>query len=240
MTVAPTPLHRRHMPYHHQVALIVATVIVTVAVVLLVQHDVFQGSSPSSTQGSGTAASDVRHLAAFTGVELAGANNVIIRVGRKQSVVVRGDDNLLRRVTTRVQAGTLVIGNIGSFTTKSPMSVHIAVPSLTALTLSGSGIISTENIRASRLTLTLSGSGVLRAGGTATRLDISLGGSGDAQLEQLVARDAHAVVSGSGRIVVTATHSLDASVPGSGAIVYHGDPAHVTTSITGSGAVTRG
>ena len=102
------------------------------------------------------------------------------------------------------------------------------------------GIITTENIRASRLTLTLSGSGVLRAGGTATRLDISLGGSGDAQLEQLVARDAHAVVTGSGRIVVTATHSLDASVPGSGAIVYHGDPAHVTTSLTGSGAVTRG
>jgi hypothetical protein len=46
-----------------------------------------------------------------------------------------------------------------------------------------------------------------------------------------------AVVSGSGRIVVTATRSLDASVSGSGAIFYGGDPTKVVTSITGSGAV---
>ena len=86
----------------------------------------------------------------------------------------------------------------------------------------------------------LAGSGVLRASGTATRLDVTLSGSGDAQLEQLAARDVHAVVTGSGRILVTTTKSLDAAVPGSGVIVYSGNPAHVTTNVTGSGAVTRG
>jgi len=55
-----------------------------------------------------------------------------------------------------------------------------------------------------------------------------------------IARDVHAVVSGSGRILVRATNSLDAAVPGSGAIIYSGNPAHVTTSITGNGAVTAG
>jgi Putative auto-transporter adhesin, head GIN domain len=86
----------------------------------------------------------------------------------------------------------------------------------------------------------LTGSGVLRASGTVTRLDASLTGSGDAQLSDLTARDARAVVSGSGRILVTATHSLSASVPGSGAVVYTGNPEHVTTSSSGSGAVVRG
>jgi hypothetical protein len=47
-------------------------------------------------------------------------------------------------------------------------------------------------------------------------------------------------VTGSGRIVVTATRSLDASIPGSGTIVYLGHPAHVTTTVTGSGAVVAG
>jgi hypothetical protein len=47
-------------------------------------------------------------------------------------------------------------------------------------------------------------------------------------------------VSGSGRILVTATESLDAAVPGTGAITYSGNPAHVTTSITGVGAVMQG
>jgi hypothetical protein len=50
----------------------------------------------------------------------------------------------------------------------------------------------------------------------------------------------HAVVSGSGLIQVTATTSLDAAVPGSGTIIYSGNPPQVTTSVTGSGAVTRG
>jgi hypothetical protein len=80
----------------------------------------------------------------------------------------------------------------------------------------------------------------VRASGTVTGLDVSLGGSGDAQLGQLAARDVHAVLSGSGRIVTRATGTLRASVPGSGTIVYTGNPGHVTTSITGSGTITRG
>ncbi len=44
----------------------------------------------------------------------------------------------------------------------------------------------------------------------------------------------------SGLIVVTATGSLDAAVRGSGAIVYHGDPKHVTQNVTGSGSITTG
>jgi hypothetical protein len=80
---------------------------------------------------------------------------------------------------------------------------------------------------------------VLVAAGV-TVLDVSLAGSGDAELQQLVARDVHAIVNGSGRILVDATNTLDASVPGSGVVVYSGNPVHVTSSITGSGAVTRG
>lgn len=45
------------------------------------------------------------------------------------------------------------------------------------------------------------------------------------------------VLSGSGTIHVTATKSLDASAPGSGTIIYSGNPQDVTKSITGSGAI---
>jgi hypothetical protein len=191
--------------------------------------------------GSGTAAAQPRHLEAFSSVDLAGSSNVTVRAGGRQSVVVHADDNLLGQVTTQVRATTLVIGTRGSFTTSSPMSVEISVPSLEAVTLSGSGsgAITASNIQGPRLSVRLSGSGVVRASGTVARLDVSLGGSGDAQLERLVARDVRAVLAGSGRIVTRATNTLQASVPGSGTIVYSGNPAHVTRSITGSGAITR-
>jgi Putative auto-transporter adhesin, head GIN domain len=189
--------------------------------------------------GSGTAAAQTRHVAAFSSIDLTGSSHVTVHAGGRQSVVVHADDNLLGQVTTRVHARTLMIGTRGSFTTNSPMSVQISVPSLEAVTLSGSGAITAGNIHAPGVSVRLTGSGVVRASGTVTRLDISLGGSGDIQLGQLVARDVHAVLAGSGRIVTHATNTLQASVPGSGTIIYSGNPAHVTRSITGSGAIIR-
>ena len=221
---------------------VLALAIGGLGVLLAVEHDVFTSTSGSSAvHGSGIAASQTRRVAPFTGVELAGSNVVAIHVDGTQSVVVHADDNLLNRVTTAVHDGQLVIGNLpGSFQTKSPMYVEIHAPALDVLYLTGSGVVSAMGIGTPRLTVTLTGSGVLRASGTVTRLDVSLPGSGDAQLSELTARDARAVVSGSGRILLTATESLNASVPGSGAVVYAGNPAHITTSSSGSGAVIRG
>ena len=228
---------------HRQRGLITALVVAVIAVLVLAAVVVAllaRGRlTGSGVQGSGVAATQSRALATFGSLDLAGSNNVTVAVGGRQSVVVHADSNLLRYVTTRVVSGTLVIGTTGSFTTKSPMSVEVSVPSLAAVTLSGSGQIAVTGIDAPRLTVTLPGSGALYASGTVTRLDVTLGGSGLAQLDNLAARDVHAVVAGSGLIRVTATADLNAAVTGSGAIVYSGNP-QVTSSVTGSGAVTHG
>ena len=244
MTISSPPRRGGQAAPHRQPALSTALVLAVVAVLVLAAAVVAlraRGESSSSgVQGSGVAATQSRHLARFSRLDLAGSNNVTVVVGGRQSVVVHADSNLVRYVTTRVVAGTLVIGTTGSFTTRSPMGVEVSVPSLAAVTLSGSGEMSVTGIEARQLTVTLSGSGVLSTSGTVTRLDASVGGSGLAQLTDLVARDVHAVVTGSGLIRVTATASLNAAVPGTGAIVYSGNPPQVTSSVTGTGAVTRG
>jgi hypothetical protein len=242
MTVAPTPLHGR-APHRRwlQAATAVALVVLGIAIGLMIHGDVVNESDGVAVEGSGVQASQTRDVASFSAVELAGSNDVAVHVGGKRAVVVSADDNLLDHVTTHVEAGKLVIGTApGSFSTRVPMKVDVTVPSLDALTLSGSGIVSADGIDSDRLAIALPGSGVLRATGTATTLDVDHSGSGDAQLEGLVAAKVHAVLSGSGRIVVTASKSLDATVSGSGAIFYRGDPAQVTTNVTGSGAVLRG
>jgi len=193
------------------------------------------------TQNGGqSVVTQTRSVASFNAVELAGSNLVTVRVGARRSVVVRARKNMVGQVTTRVLAGNLVIANTPSRRgTKGPMSVTVGVPSLTSLTLglTGSGIINVTGVSASSLTVKLSGSGIVRASGTAARLNVSLGGSGDAELDELVARDAQAVVSGSGRIHITATRSLNASVTGYGVIQYGGNPARLATSVTGSGVI---
>ena len=59
------------------------------------------------------------------------------------------------------------------------------------------------------------------------------------QLETLVARDATVGVPGSGRVQVHATDTLRATIAGSGAIFYRGDPSSVTQSVTGSGVIIK-
>jgi hypothetical protein len=180
-----------------------------------------------------------RAVSAFHSVELVGGNNVVIHVGEKRSVVVRADDNLLGRVTTKVASGKLVIGNTpGSLRTKSPMSVVVTVPTLSAVTLAGGGNIVVVGSKAERLTVTLSGGGNVTGRGIARLLDVTLSGSGTAWFTQLPAHSVHAVLSGSGTIYVTATRRLDAAVSGSGTIIYSGNPQNVTKSVTGSGTIT--
>jgi hypothetical protein len=142
-------------------------------------------------------------------------------------------------VTTKVQSGTLVIGNTpGGFTTKSPMSVVVTIPALRELTLAGGGNIVVNDVETQSMTVTLSGGGNLTASGTAGSLRLTLSGSGNMWFTRLVADDVDAVLSGSGNMFVTATKSLDASIPGSGSIAYAGNPPQVTESVTGSGAIT--
>jgi hypothetical protein len=241
MSTGSTPVHGRGVPQRLERALawIGVVALVVLAVVLVFRHDLFGGSGGSSaTMGSGHAISQARTVGPFTAVQLAGSNNVTIHVGGRRQVVVRADDNLINRVTTRVQAGRLLIGNTpGSFTTSTPMSVEVTVPSLDELSLSGSGVVSATAIKAPTLHVTIPGSGMLVATGAVTRLIVTLAGSGDARLDRLVAGSADATLSGSGRILLNVTNRLDARVSGSGAIIYSGDPAHVTSSVTGSGVV---
>jgi hypothetical protein len=244
MSVAPTPLPSE--PAEHQgvpwlvLGIVALFAVAATTVVLLAHFDAFGGSSTvTPVQGSGVAASQTRDIAPFDALSLTGANDVVVRVGSPQSVVVRADAELLDRVTTRVQDGRLLIGTKpGSLTSRTGMRVDVTVPSLRYLTLDGSGVIAVSGVDTAGLAVFLSGNGVIRARGRASRLVVRLDGVGDVQLGSLVAEYAYAVLGGSGRIAVTALRSLDASLPGVGAIVYGGGPDHVTRSITGQGTIT--
>lgn len=208
----------------------------TVAAVVLVRLDVFRGSS--ATTPAGKTVAQARTLPPFGSVELAGSNNVSISVGKPQAVVVHADRDALRHVTTEVTGGSLIVGNTaGRIPTVHTMRVVITVPSLSALTLSGSGIISATNVNGGPLDVALRGTGIVNAAGSTTRLKVTLSGSGDANLQNLVAVDATAVLAGTGAIFVNVAHDLHASLPGTGTIVYIGHPKHLQTSITGSGSI---
>lgn len=111
------------------------------------------------------------------------------------------------------------------------------MPNLDSTRLMGSGTISVDGAHARKFTAEVPGSGMLTISGTVDQLDASLAGSGNMQLGDLTARFVTATVPGSGRLEVHATHTLDASIPGSGEIVLGGHPKTLKQIVSGSGAI---
>ena len=241
MTTAPTPVPHNRMSRRLYLVLLATLVALagTVVVLLVGNESENGGGSATGLRGSGAAATQSRTVPSFTAIELTGSSGLTVTVGRKQTVVVRADDNLIDLVTTNVQNEMLLVGTTGSFSARIPMTVEVTVPALDTVVLSGSGIVTVSGLTAQRLTVRVPGSGLLGISGTAEELDVSLSGSGDVRLQELVARDIAATLSGSGRLQVHATRSLDASVPGSGVIMYGGSPSSVTTGVAGSGIIIK-
>jgi Putative auto-transporter adhesin, head GIN domain len=217
--------------------LVVAALVAAAVVLALVLDDASE--TTGTVQGSGVAATDGRELPPFTAVDLAGANEVRIGVGGEQRVAVRGDDNLVALVTTEVSDGTLVIDQTEPFSSSTSMSVEITVPTLDRAILAGAGTMTVDGHELETLALTLSGSGTLRGAGAAQELVVDLSGTGDVQLETLVAEAATVTLSGTGTVEVHVTRSLDALVSGSGTIAYSGDPQDVRSAVTGTGTVSQ-
>ena len=91
-----------------------------------------------------------------------------------------------------------------------------------------------ETVKAS-----IMGSGEIELDGTGDFLEISIPGSGEVEAEGFSTVNANIRISGSGEANVNASGHLDASIMGSGAVRYSGNPASVNKQISGSGDVTK-
>jgi hypothetical protein len=237
MAVTHEPgLRRSFSPGAGAWLLAVAGALVIVVVVAVVGADHSDSPSVSSSRGSGVSVTEAREVAPFSSVDLAGANTVAIHVGAPRSVAVIGDDNLVGRVTTRVRAGRLVIDDTGSYTTRAPMHVSVSVPSLEGVAITGSGTVTVEGLGSAETRVELAGEGTLVASGTTQRLTALLAGAGTLDLHDLAATDANVRLEGAGTIRVRATSTLDATLTGTGTILYGGDPT-VTMHEAGTGMV---
>lgn len=237
---APTRPARPRGRLELLVGLALAIALAALAVALLSLRDGNSGGTNGSgtTKGSGVTASETRTVPSFTAVDLAGTNEMTVQVGQPQQVIVRADENLLDQVVTEVDGGVLVVSDRGSFTTRSPMSVTVTVPSLRSATLSGTGQLVVTGVAADTFTARLPGTGTMVASGRADRVDVSVSGEGALMLDSLLATDATVTVGGAGSVAIHASGSLRATVSGTGSVVYTGHPHSVSKTVTGVGSVS--
>jgi hypothetical protein len=85
----------------------------------------------------------------------------------------------------------------------------------------------------------VSGSGKIEIGGTANAVKASISGSGRVLAANLETNTCDVKISGSGDVEINVKEALDASISGSGSVLYKGNPTRLNSHAAGSGKVRK-
>jgi Putative auto-transporter adhesin, head GIN domain len=185
-------------------------------------------------------ATEERQVAGFQSIELRGAAEMAVQVGPAHSLRITASSNNLAKFTSEVQGDKLVLETHNRLFEPQlgKVVVHVTLPSLDSMVISGAGDVKVIDVASDSLTLALNGAANVEANGKATNLAVSMNGAGNMDLTRLEAGSATVAVNGAGSMDVNATGSLNATVNGVGSINYYGKPAQVTTAINGVGSIS--
>jgi len=208
---------------------------------------------------------ETRPVGAFTEVSLGGSAHVVLKQGSPQSVVVEASPEALAKFETVVNGQQLRLGyrhDKGSWSDnkgKGPVTVYITAPTVSSLSVGGSGEIAVEGglkadkmelavsgsghlqvpqLTASALATAVSGSGDVLVAGTAPRHEVRVSGSGQVKARELKSESCQVRISGSGNAHVYASKDAEARISGSGN-VYVAGGGQTNSQVSGSGRLHR-
>jgi hypothetical protein len=214
----------------------------------------------TATASTVSAQKETRDHKNFTGIGFGVAGDLYLKTGSVYSVVLEGDKDLLAKITTEVRDNKLIFRHDNyRWTGNEKVVVYITMPTVESLSLSGSGKIMVESpLNGESLKLSISGSGRLISGdlnyeeiscsisgsgnfefngkGKVTDADLAISGSGGYKAPALELANLDVRISGSGSCDCFVTEMLEASISGSGNVLYAGNP-RIDIRSSGSGKV---
>ncbi len=213
--------------------------------------------------GEGTIETRTLNVSSFSEVDLTEAATVIISQGSEQKVEVTGHPNIIDRLKTNVVGNRWDIDLENGCYNNYDLTIHITVPSIQNVSLSGSGGITINDFEnQGNLAVSIPGSGdiTMNSFTGADNLDFKISGSGNITANRLIpnlvntnivisgsgsiyafpinTENSDIVISGSGNIEVSVLQRLDISISGSGNVYYKGSPT-IDSKITGSGNIVN-
>ncbi len=223
----------------HFVAALAAVSTLSACNVLAHTNDNRDAAQPSG----GTAGARTYALSGFTGVSLAGHDNVVVTHGDSFAVSASGDAAALDQLILRVRDGKLEIRRTSEGTlVRSKVTVRVTMPLLRSASVAGSGNLQADQlsgddarisvagsgdvriaaVSADALDVSVAGSGQVYVAGRADSADISVAGSGDVDAPNLQLASSSVSVAGSGSVQARVTGSASINIGGSGDVTLTG------------------
>lgn len=189
----------------------------------------------------GPARTESRTVGAFHAIELRGAAEMQVEVGKGPALSITAGERVLQATSIEVRDGVLVVlvrERGGWFQRGKVAKLSVQAPTLDSVQISGAGDFVLRDVSGESLAILVQGAGRLEANGATTRLTARIDGAGSADLTRLVAADAQVAVNGAGSLDLNVTGTLTAEVNGVGKIRYAGNPAKVIPSVHGVGSIS--
>lgn len=211
--------------------------------------------------GSGRIAEEEREISGVRGVHLETFGDLRISLGKKDSLLIEAEDNLIEFIVTEVDDGILKIYTVRNacLRPKKPVRYYLTVRELNTIIISSSGDIQApfvecddfeirssssgdltmEGIHATTVNVRMSSSGDVDLGHVNAReLDVRISSSGDLTIEKGLAQFQNLTLSSSGDYVAGGLKSQNAhaSLSSSGDVHIHVD-GHLNASMSSSGSV---
>jgi hypothetical protein len=198
----------------------------------------FQNGGPA-VLGSGVAKTEKRALGAFKSIDVSGAIDIEVAIGKERSLEATADDNLLPLLVTDVQGDKLKVYTTGSTSSNIGVKVKVCAPELKSLSGSGANRLSIAGLKGKSFMLTVSGASRATLAGTLDHVDIDCSGASHVDAGKLEVQTAKVSVSGASSADVDVARSLDASASGASTINYSGSATEVKNNVSGASRVNK-
>lgn len=181
----------------------------------------------------------------FTELEIAGSFNVYFTQGNTTSVKVKGYEKYLKNVKITSDGKTLSIGIHKSWKNLSyfydDIEVYVTSPNIRGISIAGSGEFkSSTKIDTDRMYISVAGSGEVDIQDIiCDNLKGEIAGSGEIDIKRITTQNAELSIAGSGDIDIenAVIDNVACEIAGSGDIELKGNIKHHTQEVAGSGSV---
>lgn len=194
--------------------------------------------SGRSVMGSGTVISKSHFLEPFHKIMINVMADVKVLSGDKYHFSIRGDDNIIKLISTRIVNEQLQIRSMKNYSTQSSITIIITMPVLKEIKQSGMGNIVLDNVTKDYLGIMILGSGNVYAKGKVDIFNAFVEGAGNLHLQQLKTHSAYITIEGMGSAFVDVSDYLNAQIKGMGSIYYSGEPS-VDRKVQGMGRIVQ-
>ena len=198
--------------------------------------------SSSSVEWSGPSVERTLNWSGTDTLTISLPADVVFTQGDETSVVVRGPEGAVDRVTlvdgrlsfTDGEGGDNRITILGR---NEHLTVTITAPDVSRFVLEGFGDLDLNNIDRETLDIVVEGAGDVSATGRAGALNLVIEGAGDAELQRLEVETAEVRIAGAGEAEINASQAADVVIEGVGNVDLVQRPAQLTPRISGVGSV---